>query len=354
MKRKRNSYIQITDIIIFLMCLVILGGALLAFYPGLLTSDSVSQLEQGMQNNYSDAHPVLHSFIIGVLYKINNSISVICIFQIALFALIWTKACRTLRKYNTKLSYKIFQVILTSIILALPINFIHSIIIWKDIIFSYSILALLIYIYIGIKENYNYSYVDMLLLSIAAVLVMKIRHNGLIISPIVLAIILFMCYKKNKEIKKIIIFIAIFILTFIIACLPEKLCKVQKVAFSSDLFTSTRLFAMGALLNGDIILEEEDYDILNKIIPVEEWKKGYNQYHALNIFYNENYDPQYLSEHEDEFTQIFRKYAKENPRILFRHFKWLNSITWSVEQYGYMNSIFTSNIAIHEFSKRSL
>lgn len=350
MKKIKTKNIKVLDIVIFLICLIIMGGALLAFYPGLLTSDSVSQLQQGTQNIYSDAHPVLHSFIVSSLYRINNSTATVCFFQIIMFSLIWTKACKVLRKYSTKKSYKIFQLVFTTIIAILPINFIHSIIIWKDIIFSYSILGLLIYIYVGLKENYNYSYYDMIIFSILAVLVMKVRHNGLVISPIIFIIILFMGFIKNREIKKIIIFIAIFVATFITACIPEKVLKVQKVAFSSDLFSSSRLFCMGAILNTDVKIEESDYELLSNIIPIEDWKQAYNKYHALNIFYNEKYNSGYLSEHEDEFKKVFRKYAKQNPKVILQHIVELNSITWSIKQRGYMNSIFTSNIVIHEFS----
>lgn len=354
MKHLKFKKIEKIDIIIFCICICILSGALLAFYPGLLTSDSVSQIEQSVQNQYSDAHPVLHSFIAGTLYKINNSVSCICFFQILMFSMIWTKACKILRINNNGLKNRICQVIITILIVILPINFIHSIIIWKDIIFSYSILGLLIYIYFGIIENYKYSYFDMFMFSIFLVLVMKIRHNGLVISPIIFIIILFIMYKTNKRIKDVLLFIACFSILFIIGCLPEWLCKVDRIAFSSDLLTSSRLFCMGSILNEDIELDENDYEFLNSILPIDEWKKSYNKYHALNIFYNENYDGVYLSQHEEQFKQIFRKYAKQKPEAVINHFIGLNSITWSIKQYGYMNSVFTSNIVIREMSNRNI
>ena len=346
--------LELVDFIIFFIIIMICFGALMAFYPGLLTSDSVTQIEQSVQNQYSDAHPVLHSFIVGSLYRINNSVSNVCAFQILMFAFVWTKACKVLRKHKNQKSHKILQVLITIIIGILPINFIHSIIIWKDIIFSYSILGILIYIYIGIREEYKYTYVDMFIFSLFLVLVMKIRHNGLVISPIILVIILFMSYKKNKKIKDIIVFIVLFISIFIICCLPEKLCNVKKTAFESDVLTSSRLFCMGAILNSDVEIEEEDYKFLDTILPIEEWKESYNRYHGLNIFYNEDYDAKFLTEHNEQFKNVFRKYAKQKPKVVLDHYIWLNSITWSIKQYGYMNSIFTSNIVIREMSNRKI
>ena len=67
LKEKKISYLDIT---IFLIVIIIFGLGLLALYPGLITSDGVDQLSQAITGEYIDAHPPLHSLIVGGLYKL--------------------------------------------------------------------------------------------------------------------------------------------------------------------------------------------------------------------------------------------------------------------------------------------
>ena len=62
--------IELIDIIIFAIVIIIFGACLLAFYPALMTSDSPDQIQQAMTNEYYDAHPVFHSYIMGNITKI--------------------------------------------------------------------------------------------------------------------------------------------------------------------------------------------------------------------------------------------------------------------------------------------
>ena len=127
--------IEITDIIIALIIIVIFGIALLSFFPGLLTSDVVDEISQAEVNQYYNAHPIFHSFVIGNLTKLGG-IWVPALFQILVFAIIWTYACRMIRKYNNTKANKAFQVIFTFIMAIIPLNFLYSITLWKDWIYN--------------------------------------------------------------------------------------------------------------------------------------------------------------------------------------------------------------------------
>ena len=108
LKEKKISYLDIT---IFLIVIIIFGLGLLALYPGLITSDGVDQLSQAITGEYIDAHPPLHSLIVGGLYKLFGSISAIGVFQIILFAIIWTIALKKLREINNSGVNKAFQIL---------------------------------------------------------------------------------------------------------------------------------------------------------------------------------------------------------------------------------------------------
>lgn len=339
------------DIIIFIIVILIFGANLLGFYPGFLTPDSVAQLDQALDNNYTDAHPVLHSFIVGNLTNLfGGRVAAVGAFHIFVFALVWTYACHIIRGKQNTIRLNLFQIAFTIIICLLPINFVLSITVWKDILFSYSVLALLIYIYIGIKKKYEFSVFDIVMLSIISILVMKIRHNGLAISLIMIPLLMILNLKYTKKVINTIKFIIIFIICFIILSIPEWLCNVRKVAFEQDVFNSARLFCMGALLSEDIPVDEEDKEFLNKILPIDVWGESYNQFHAMNIFYNEQHNAEFLTENGKEFKKIFNKYASRYPSKVLKHFVYLNSITWSIPELGRMTTFTTDNSYIAEMA----
>ena len=114
-KNNKTKYIEIIDIIIFGIVFIMFGIALLSFFPGLVTSDNVDQINQAMLNMYNPAHPIIHSFIIGNLTKLGG-IWVPALVQIIIFSTIWTYACKTVRKYNSSLINKVLQIIFTFLI----------------------------------------------------------------------------------------------------------------------------------------------------------------------------------------------------------------------------------------------
>ena len=207
--KKLKIKIEKTDIIIFFTVIFLLGGAFLAFYPAILTPDSVDQLSQFDNNYYFTSHPVLHSFLAGAVTKI-FTVAGVSVIQIIIFAFIWTYACKLTRNGKNSSTFKVFQEIFTILICIIPINFMFSITIWKDIPYSYAALALAVYLYIGIKKNFKYSYLDIFLLSLAAVFVMKMRHNGIAITLFLIPLLMILNFIKQKKIKKTVCFAVIF------------------------------------------------------------------------------------------------------------------------------------------------
>lgn len=339
-KEKRN--IEKFDIVIFCIVIVLFGIVLLTFFPGMLSSDSVDQINQAKNNIYTSGHPIIHTFIEGNLAKIG--VWVPSVFQILVFAFVWTYACKTIRRYNNSKKNKIFQLIFTIIICCIPLNFMYVITLWKDILYTDCILLLLVLTYIGIKEKYNYSNKEIILISLSTVGIMKLRYNGIPIGVIMFLILFILNIKNNKSKKQVLKFLVSFVIIYILFCLPQWSVNVKKTEEQkSRVLTSTQIYCMGAILNTDIELEEDEIEILNKIMPIQEWKENYHYYNAFSILYNKNLN---LIENDEEmymFNKIFFKYAKQKPKTVLKHFAELNSIWWSIPERGGLYSIVINN-----------
>ncbi|MGN1327460.1 MAG: hypothetical protein ACI4VQ_05255, partial [Clostridia bacterium] len=221
------------DILIFFTIFIIFGFALLCCFPGLLTSDCIDQIEQAKNNSYLDAHPIFHSFLMGNLTKLGG-IWVPALFQILVFAITWTYGCKLIRKYNNTKKNKIFQAIFTFIICIIPLNFLYSITLWKDILYSYSILAVLIFVYVGIKEKYKYTIPQMILIGVSTAAIMKLRHNGVPIGFLMFVILFVLNLINNKKLKDSLILISAFVASLVVMTLPQWIWESDATTSAND------------------------------------------------------------------------------------------------------------------------
>ncbi|MEG0408393.1 MAG: hypothetical protein RR623_05915, partial [Bacilli bacterium] len=152
---------KIKNIIIFLIPFIIFLIVLLAFYPGILSFDSINQWNQVQSGIINDAHPFLTTYIMFLLSKIWNSTAMICIFQIVVFSFVWSYFCNYIRKIS-KYSFN-KQIIFTVVMCLFPIMFLYSITLWKDILYSYYLMFLSILLLIGVKKKFQYSITEILL-----------------------------------------------------------------------------------------------------------------------------------------------------------------------------------------------
>ena len=351
-KSKKKIKIGKADIAIFLILFIILVGALLSFFPGILTSDNVDQISQAENNKYFNAHPILHTFFIGTLTQLGG-IWIPALIQIIIFALSWTYVCKLLRKINNSKKNAILQIIVTCIIAIMPLNFMYSITIWKDIIYSYSFLILLGLLYFEIKKEYRYTTSQIIIYSLACVTIMKFRHNGVPIGFIMFVIAVALNIFKVRKLKDTLKFVVSFISIFIVMTIPSWCVNVVKDSGgASGALTSTEVYCMGGLLNEDINLEPEEREFLDTIMDVDLWKESYSPYNGSPILFNNQYHGSVLDDKENKskFDGIFKKYAKQKPQTIIKHFLSVNSIWWLIpEQYG-MHSVVLSNSWVSEMS----
>lgn len=350
-KKIKNRIISKMDVLIFTEIFILWGVALLAFFPGLLTSDNVDQISQACNGIYKSSHPIIHSFIIGNLNKLGG-IWIPALFQIITFGLIWTYICKTLRNYNNSKCNKIFQIIFTGIICVIPLNFLYAITLWKDFLYSYSILLSLIFIFVGIKEKYRFSNLQIILIALSTVSISKFRYNGVPIGIFIFVFLLSMSFIKNRKIKDVFKFIASFFIIWIVFCIPEWTVKQYPKSPSGTVLDSTKIYCFAKLLNEGIEVEDDEREFLNQILDINEWKKNYDPYSGNAILFNSKFDSHFLADdnNEKQFNNIFMKYAKQNKKSVIKHFVNINSIWWSVNELGSMHSVILNNGSVSEMS----
>lgn len=337
MKKKKFEFF---DIIIFAIIAFIWGYFGYIFFPGIMTNDSIDQWNQVQAGIFGDIHAPTHTIIEFGLSKIWNSPMVVCVFQILVFGIIWTYICKVLRNQNRIVG--ILQVIGTIFISLMPINYMYAITLWKDILYSYIILLYSILLYVGVKNKFKYSIVQNILIGICLVLIMKLRHNGIIITIISLPLLLGFIWNYTKSKLNLVKLITPFIVFLVLVNLILSCFDITKSATAMNKKWLS-LYKLGVLYQNGAINDQKDLDLLNDIMPLELWDKYTWDYTQNGLVFSENMDYKKVNLHSQELWDMMIKYMFRNPKIMIKHYIKLNSIVWEIDEpkKGYTSSIQT-------------
>ena len=267
-KRKRKYLITKIDIIIFLIPIIIFGIYLAIFFPGVLTWDSYNQLSQIKSGIYFNNHPFIHTLIEICCLKIWNSPAAIGIFQIITFSSIWTAICKYNRKVDSRKNI-IFQIIFTIIITLNPINGVHAITLWKDVLYSYLIMLFVFILQICIDKKFQLNNKNIIALAFITTILSNIRHNGIAVLVgmfVTIIIVLFVMDRKSKNYLRYAGLCFLFIFLFMI---PSWIFHVQKDLGGNKGQLEKKLFHMDAAFIVEGKMSQENMQELSNYINLD-------------------------------------------------------------------------------------
>jgi len=171
---------------------IVWGIYLLAFFPGMMSADSMVQWEQVLSGRFVDHHPAFHTFLLWLLTRIYLSPAVIAIAQIIALALIsglWFVFFERIGIRRWVIWFIVF------IFAVIPVNGTMVNTLWKDIPYSIAILGLTLIIasIVATQGEWIVSISTRIILGVTATLVMLLRHDGVAVGVGTLAI-LFIAY----------------------------------------------------------------------------------------------------------------------------------------------------------------
>ena len=328
MKKNKN-------IIFFIIPCFIFGIFLLAFYPGVITSDGSGQWQQVISDNISNAHPFFSTYFMALLSKLWNKKTIVIIYQILLFSFIWYRICNQFLK-----QYKEFKkiTIYTIITCLVPIIAIYAITLWKDIIYSYYLLAIIYYIYKGIINKFNHSKTDASIIGLLLFGIFSYRHNGMIVASLLILVFSYIYFKHMKKIN-ILIMLTSFILLNIAVYFPKnyylEINNRENTYTNIGSLDGFYMWMIGAHLQHDYI-EKKDLETLNNIIELDEYKKSYTGFLINAISMNPNINKEYLNDNTDKVSRIFFKYTFKHPLTIIVHYAKADALLWSPFPVGYV------------------
>lgn len=284
----------------------------LYLYPGIMTPDSVNQLEQALgMIPYSNHHPVAHTLLIKSLfnlgYKItgdrNAGIAFYTIFQMAIGALTAGYAADTVKHLRMNRATLIITVVFYAL---LPFNGVYAVTMWKDVLFGYACLALVITLTRIIHSGYKVAWYEYVILAISSIVTALFRSNGwygFILISLVISVYLAII-KKSRGI--IAVLLGAVLVASIIRGPVFKACHVSQPNFAEGLAVPTQQISQ--VLCNDREIDAEDRKLIESVVDLTYIKELYAPGYSDNVKElikagNEDY----LIEHKGEFLKLYIK-----------------------------------------------
>ncbi len=366
---KNVKKIKLLDILIFSIPVISWLLILCIYFPGFMTYDSFVQWNQIVSHEFNNVHPFFHTFLEFLLTRIWYSPAIVGIFQILVFSIIWTSICKYTRK-SESIYLKVFQIVFTLFIAVVPLNAIHSITLWKDILYSYSIMLMTFLMLIGIDKKFKYSKKDYLFNGIAIASIMLLRHNGKLVGLLILLVITFLIilnnksgkiYKKLLNIRNYYLAILVFVL-FFTAQIPKLIYKYDNGSLSIDY----KLLHIIAAFNYENKLSDRDLEEIKHYVDLERLKELYNPYYLdpiMNAVKSnlilEGLEPVeatekiiHLSEVRIDMSNMILRNSIKHPDIILKYLKDSTAIMWSITKPSKANDkVYGTIIDLNDYSK---
>lgn len=321
--------IDYKDVIIFLIPFIFFGIYLIILYPGVLSYDSYNQIWQFKTMNFNTAHPFFHTFIEMILMSIMNTPAIIGLFQISCFSILWSRICKYNRNKFSKFSFY-YQIILTLLICLNPLNKVLSVTLWKDVLYSYTVLWLCFEIEKLIDNKFKINFKEVIKLSFLLMLLPNLRHNGYLIT-VIMSVILFIIFiikdKKSLNYLKLFGFLVIFFLGFKGL---EKLYEVDKGSLSvgaTGSIVDTKVIAVVGEIGRYGKYSEDDKEKINKYVDFDCLSRNtkYNALDGVGLYCNANNS--LISKERFKVYKIIFNMVKKNIKL---------TINFYLKEYGYV------------------
>ncbi len=295
---------------------------LLAFWPAMMSADSINNWQQAQTWKFYNDHPLVYELLIWLVTRVWNSPALFNTVQILCFSLLVGWGLGELRKRGLPA----WVAWATAFVFAFsPVNGAMSVTIWKDIPYSLLVFALSLLILMISRDPQGYleKKSSWLVLGVVAVFVGQLRYNGIVIAPLVF-ILLGLVYRAYWKVFAR--SLALFIVVGWVVNVP--LNALLHVGRTSIVSGSLPLHHIAAHIYYRSDMSPQDIELVEQIMPLKDWR--YYCYAVNSVMFNPIINKQFVMEHEkDLFLTSLRLFLK-NPTVDIKHTACSSSLVYKV------------------------
>lgn len=297
-------------------------------YPGIITPDSINQIEQTLglvplSNHHPIAHTLLIVLCLRLVYAITGNINIAIGFytlvQMILMALIVAYSINTLRLIGLRLRW-VYVALLFYI--AIPFQWVYMVTMWKDVLFAgFIMLFAASFIRLFTMGIDNVKIYNLILHFISCVGAALYRSNGLYAFFLMLPFMCIWGFKALKYRNRLLITWGLSLLTIIIIRFPVmSVAGVVQPDFVESLSIPIQLFCR--VLVEDKDLGEADTKMVDEVIDTTYIHELYAYDFADNMkeLFKAGH-PDYLEEHKWEYAALWIRTGLKYPGLYIDEYK---------------------------------
>ncbi len=288
----------------------------LAYYPGIITWDSLTSLEQvkGVSDLYNHI-PIAYTLLIALFARIgwrfgdaNFGICLFSLVQLLLMAVVLSYSVYWIRTRISKNKVLSFGLL---IFYGLnPVIALYSVTMWKDVLFSAWIVLLCLFLAdVGMSGGKVLEKKKGLArLGILFLLVAFGRNNGIYVIVLCWTVLL-LCYKNIRK-KLFAAGGAVILLIVLVQGPGYKALEIDQAGFAESVGIPLQQISYTIVRDGN--LKEEDKEFIEKIIPIRTIEENYSPVLADNIKFNSEFDTAFFEENKVEFLKLYLRLLPAN------------------------------------------
>lgn len=315
---------------------------LLAFYPGVMSPDSLDQWSQMTSNSYRDWHPVFHTLTNWLITRIWFSPAAIVCAQILALGATMGWGFSILQKIGARRSGLYLLAVFAAFT---PGNGMMVITLWKDIFFSVAVLALTLIVLeiVNTQGVWLKKWWTVLLLGFVFALTLLYRHNGYLIVPFVIVLLLIF----YRHIWRHIILASIISIALLIGVRYFLYRSINVTDYRHAPSTISALNIIAAHFDNGTTMTADELTFLNKVTPLQPGEDSwpYNCYANDDLFFRDRLRFGFILDHEVELWLLAGKLTYRSSRPTLEYL-WCNS--------AYMFQVLRPQDSYYEFGVNTI
>lgn len=265
--------------LVFALCFVVdILFLFLVADPGIVTNDSLAQINNILTGEYSNHHPVFNTIVIklfiDIAFSLGMDISIgilfFCIFQSIFMSLIYAYCVETMCEMGMN---KYVLAIVTLFYALVPYNFVYSNTLTKDTMFAGFALLLVISLF-RIREQLGRKNLSMVLLFISSVGFILFRTNGYY--AYIALIVLLVLVRFNRKKETLCVVLSAFTVAFILRGPVLEVFNVVQPDTAESL--SIPLQQIGRYVKEGGTLSDDEREYLDSIMDVDRIDEEYKDW----------------------------------------------------------------------------
>ena len=309
----------------------------LVYYPGFIFPDSLSSIYQALGEPLNNHHPIMYTLFIRTCLRVGMMVKDITL-GCALYTLIQMAYIAFCLGYmicwlkNKGISVHCCMMIMAGFAY-LPFIAQNSIAMWKDPVFSATILLWSLHLLDYVISKGTVVFFDRFYILKSGLLILLIcfsRNNGfylILFSEIIF--ITFLVIEKNKEyligMKKLSVSTGMILMCVYVITGPVY----SRMGIAGEPVESLGIFLnqMARVAAYEGKMNEEDRQFMDSILPIEKYPETYRPCVVDRLKWDEDFNQGYLNEHLSEFIRTYVSLLIKNPGLYAE--------AWILNTFGY-------------------